>query len=35
MNDETLAICVFLSTRPDELNKVVSLTENDAVEAGT
>lgn len=35
MNDETLAISVFLSTRPDELNKVVSLTENDAVEAGT
>ena len=35
MDDETLAICVFLSTRPAELGNVVSLTENDAVEAGT
>jgi len=35
MDDQTLGICVFLSTRPMELEKVLSLSDNDAVEAGT
>ena len=34
MDDETLAICVFMSTHPDVLETVKGVTENDAVEAG-
>jgi bifunctional non-homologous end joining protein LigD len=34
MDDETLAICVFVGTHPKVLETVRSLTENDAVEAG-
>lgn len=34
MDDETLAICIFLSTHPVVLETVRYVTENDGVEAG-